>query len=295
MTSAITRDWVGFNTFAAATQTQLLQLFKRLKDENVNKLTILVIGKCGVGKSSTINSILGEKAVTVNAFQSEGLSPVMVSRSRTGFILNIIDTPGLIEEGYINNQAMEIIKNFLLNKTIDILLYVDRIDTYRVDNLDTMVIRAITDSFGKEIWKKALIVLTHCQSSPPDGLSYDEFFSIRSQALVKVVQDGTRSKKYDTVASTIPFVLVENSGKCNKNVDDEKVLPNGIAWIPNLVKTIIEVAMNGCKSISVDKKLIEGPNPNDRGKRYIPLILAFQYFFVIKPIQRSIKRDIARH
>jgi hypothetical protein len=33
MTSAITREWVGFNTFAAATQTQLLQLLKRLKDE----------------------------------------------------------------------------------------------------------------------------------------------------------------------------------------------------------------------------------------------------------------------
>jgi hypothetical protein len=76
---------------------------------------------------------------------------------------------------------------------------VDRIDTYRVDNLDKMVIRAITDSFGKEIWKKALIVLTHGQSSPPDGLSYDEFFSIRSEAFVKVVQDGARLKKYDTV------------------------------------------------------------------------------------------------
>jgi hypothetical protein len=46
-----------------------------------------------------------------------------------------------------------------------------------------------------------------------------------------------------------------------------QVLPNGIAWISNLVKTIAEVAMNGCKSISVDKKLIEGPNPNERGKR----------------------------
>jgi hypothetical protein len=33
MTSAITQEWVGFNTFAAATQTQLLQLLKRLKEE----------------------------------------------------------------------------------------------------------------------------------------------------------------------------------------------------------------------------------------------------------------------
>jgi hypothetical protein len=58
-----------------------------------------------------------------------------------------------------------------------------------------------------------------------------------------------------------------------------QVLPNGIAWISNLVKTIAEVAMNGCKSTYVDKKLIEGPNPNERGKNYIPLIFAFQVSF----------------
>lgn len=69
--------------------------------------------------------------------------------------------------------------------------------------------------------------------------------------------------------------------ECNKNENDEKVLPIGIAWIPNLVKTITEVAMKGCKSFYVDKKLIEGPNPNEKGNNYIPLIFA--------PIQRSIK------
>ena len=44
--------------------------------------------------------------------QSEGLRPMMCSRSRAGFTLNIIDTPGLIEGGYINEQAVDIIKRY---------------------------------------------------------------------------------------------------------------------------------------------------------------------------------------
>lgn len=32
-------------------------------------MTVLVMGKGGVGKSSTVNSILGERAVAVSAFQ----------------------------------------------------------------------------------------------------------------------------------------------------------------------------------------------------------------------------------
>ncbi|KAL4607093.1 hypothetical protein ACB092_09G150200 [Castanea dentata] len=294
MASQLIRDWVGINTFATATQTKLLELLGKLKQEDVSTLTILVMGKGGVGKSSTVNSIIGERAVTVSPFQSEGPRPVMVSRSRAGFTLNIIDTPGLIEGGYVNDQALEIIKRFLLNKTIDILLYVDRLDAYRVDNLDKQIVKAITDSFGKGIWNRALVVLTHAQLSPPDGLPYEDFYSKRSEALLKVVRMGAGLKKHDKQDFAIPVVLVENSGRCNKNESDEKVLPNGTAWIPHLVKTITEVVLNGSQSIVVDKKLIEGPNPNERGKFLIPLIFALQYFFVIKPIERAIKNDIAK-
>ncbi|KAK7842666.1 translocase of chloroplast 34 [Quercus suber] len=197
MASQLIRDWVGINTFATATQTKLLELLGKLKQEDVSTLTILVMGKGGVGKSSTVNSIIGERAVTVSPFQSEGPRPVMVSRSRAGFTLNIIDTPGLIEGGYVNDQALEIIKRFLLNKTIDILLYVDRLDAYRVDNLDKQIVKAITDSFGKGIWNRALVVLTHAQLSPPDGLPYEDFYSKRSEALLKVVRLGAGLKKHD--------------------------------------------------------------------------------------------------
>ncbi|XP_010251084.1 PREDICTED: translocase of chloroplast 34, chloroplastic-like [Nelumbo nucifera] len=294
MASHLIREWTGIQQFPAATLSKLLELLGKLKQENVSTLTILVMGKGGVGKSSTVNSIVGERVVAVSAFQSEGPRPVMVSRSRAGFTLNIIDTPGLVEGGYVNDQALEIIKRFLLNKTIDVLLYVDRLDAYRVDSLDRQVIKAITDSFGKGIWSRGLVVLTHAQLSPPDGLNYDDFFSRRSEALLKVVRMGAQIRKQEFQDSSIPVVLVENSGRCRTNDSGEKILPNGTAWIPNLVKTITDVVSNGSKAILVDKKLIEGPNPNDRGKFFIPLILAFQYFFVVKRIQRAIKNDIAK-
>ncbi|MBA0817388.1 hypothetical protein Gohar_019506 [Gossypium harknessii] len=155
------------------------------------------MGKGGVGKSSTINSLIGEQVVRVTAFQSEGLRPVMVSRSWAGFTLNVIDTPGLVEAGYVNHQALELIKGFLLNKTIDVLLYVDRLDVYRVDNLDKQIIRAITNSFGKEIWRKSLLVLTHAQLCPPDGLNYDVFSSKRSEGVLKAIRMGARIRKMD--------------------------------------------------------------------------------------------------
>ncbi|QHN86608.1 Translocase of chloroplast [Arachis hypogaea] len=279
MAPQFTREWTGINTFAPATQTKLLELLGKLKQENVNSLTILVMGKGGVGKSSTVNSIIGERLVSISPFQSESPRPMMISRSRAGFTLNIIDTPGLIEGGYINDMALDIIKRFLLNKTIDVLLYVDRLDAYRVDNLDKLIVKAITDSFGKAIWSKAIVALTHAQFSPPDGLAYDEFFSKRSEALLKVVRLGARIKKDAFQAAGVPVVLVENSGRCNKNDSDEKVLPNGIAWIPHLVQTITEIALNKNESVHVDKKLIEGPNPNQRGKLWIPLIFALQVSF----------------
>jgi hypothetical protein len=42
------------------------------------------------------------------------------------------------------------------------------------------------------------------------------------------------------------------------------------------MKEITIVVSNGSKSIHVDQKLIDGPNPNNRWKKYIPLILAVQ-------------------
>jgi hypothetical protein len=100
-----------------------------------------------------------------------------------------------------------LLSSFLLNKTIDVLLYVDRLDAYRVDNLDREVVKAITDTFGKGIWNRALVVLTHAQLSPPDGLPYDEFVSKRSEALLKAVRLGAGLRRQEAQVDALPSFL----------------------------------------------------------------------------------------
>ncbi|BBN14860.1 hypothetical protein MPTK1_6g15100 [Marchantia polymorpha subsp. ruderalis] len=289
MATTQVREWTGLQQFPAQTQTALHALLGRLRLESMESLTVLVLGKGGVGKSSTVNSLVGERVAVVSAFQSETLRPIQCSRSRAGFTLNIIDTPGLVEGGCVNDQALDIIRRFLLNKTIDAVLYVDRLDGYRVDNLDKQVIRAIARSFGPEIWRLGLVVLTHAQLSPPDGVEYSDFVARRSAALTAAIRQEAGFKKSE---DPVPVVLVENSGRCNTNTDGEKILPDSTVWLPNLVEKIVEVATGPTKSLLIDKKLIEGPNANQRHKIWIPLLLLAQYFIILKPLQARINKDI---
>ncbi|CAM6065019.1 unnamed protein product [Sphagnum tenellum] len=283
------REWTGLQQFPVATQTALINALGKLRQQSVDTVTVLVLGKGGVGKSSTVNSLIGERVAVISAFQSETTRPIQCARSRAGFTLNIIDTPGLVEGGCVNDQALDIIRRFLLNKTIDVMLYVDRLDGYRVDNLDKQVIRAITQSFGSQIWRIGVVVLTHAQFSPADGVEYLDFVSKRSAALQAVIQEAAGLKRSE---KEVPVVLVENSGRCNVNSGGEKILPNDTVWLLNLVERIVEVATGESKSILVDSKLINGPNANQTGKLWIPLALLAQFFLIVWPIHKSIKRDL---
>uniref|UniRef100_A0A0A9CKE6 Toc35 n=1 Tax=Arundo donax TaxID=35708 RepID=A0A0A9CKE6_ARUDO len=79
-----------------------------------------------------------------------------------------------------------------------------------MDTLDEQVIRAITNSFGKDIWRRALVVLTHAQLSPPDGIDYNDFFTRRSEALLRYICSGAGiyKREYGVMHVFICYVTI---------------------------------------------------------------------------------------
>nr|GFA42858.1 AIG1-like protein [Tanacetum cinerariifolium] len=78
-------------------------------------LNILVIGKAGVGKSATINSIFGEDKTSISAFQPATGSVKEISGMVGGVPIRVFDTPGLkssiMEQGY-NRSVLASAKKF---------------------------------------------------------------------------------------------------------------------------------------------------------------------------------------
>lgn len=284
------RDWAGLDQFPGPTKSAITDALSQLRSKDKTSLTILLLGKGGVGKSSTINSLVGERVVSVSAFQSEPMRPQLVTRVHSGFSLSFIDTPSLVEAGGVNDTALSVIKRSLEGVTIDVLLYVDRLDGYRVDTLDRQVIRAITEGFSPKIWRVALLVLTHGQlSQPPDGISYADFVARRAALLQDVVRQEAGLRKSEV---QVPVTLAENGTRCKKNLEGEKILPDGTVWTSKLFGAIADVATGRGVPLLVDKKILDGPNHNGWGKILIPVLLALQYFFVVKPLQQLIEKDV---
>ncbi|CAI0445170.1 unnamed protein product [Linum tenue] len=200
--------------------------------------TIMVLGKSGVGKSATINSIFDEVKFDTNAFQSGTKKVQAVVGTVQGIKVQVIDTPGLLpswSEQRQNEKILNSVKKFIKNTPPDIVLYLDRLDMQSRDFGDMPLLRTITDIFGPSIWFNAIVVLTHAASAPPEGpngtvSSYDMFVTQRSH----IVQQAIRQAAGDMRLMN-PVSLVENHSACRTNRAGQRVLPNGQVWKPHLL------------------------------------------------------------
>ena len=254
--------------------------------------TIMVIGKTGVGKSATINSIFDEVKFSTHAFRPCTNKVQEIVGTVQGIKLRVIDTPGLSPSSSDHQKNLKIllsVKQFIRKSPPDIVLYLDRLDLQSRDHGDIPLLRSITEIFGALIWFNAIIVLTHAGSAPPDGIngipmSYEMFVTQRSH----VIQQAIRQAAGDMRLMN-PVSLVENHSACRMNRAGQRVLPNGQVWKPQLL--LLSFASKILAEANELLKLQDSPPGKPFGQTRAPSLpfLVSSFLQVREPMQANLE------
>ncbi|KAF8061109.1 TOC34 [Scenedesmus sp. PABB004] len=324
----VAQDWNALRVMPEG--GELVELLRSFKASGRRQLTVLLLGKSGVGKSSTVNSMLGEKAAPVSAFKLQPDTESSVSYLRQvslgdgeldGFRVKIIDTCGLEDPeagDTVNYAALQRIAEDMKGVPVDVVLYVDRLDLYRVEPLDKRIMQSISETFGRRIWHKTLLVLTHGNLPlPPPGTTFGaapraparpwrrprrrlrqrrtrarahraarapaaETFTERRIALLRRAVRGTFFKP------ALPAALAENGEACKVDAQRCRVLPDGSRWLSELWRDAAELALAGAP-YAWSKGLSR--RPNSSFKWIIPLVAYGQYMAWKTLLQPALRRE----
>ena len=150
------------------------KIIEKLEQAKNDKFIFLLLGRAGVGKSSTINSLLGKVIAQVGDWEPTTMNVDF----HEGFIneikVTVIDTPGLcddLEEEGNDERYLSLVKSRI--KRVDCVFFITRLDETRVSRDEKKCIKLITDSLGERLWKNSVIVFTF-SNSIMDQNKYDE-------------------------------------------------------------------------------------------------------------------------
>ena len=204
------------------------------------KLSFLLTGKTGVGKSRLVNALVGED-VADEGQQRDSCTNTATPYKVTKEDIDILvwDSPGLqdVNDDY-SNWYLENLKDINSRYGIDVVVYCLKMDDRRFYSEDKKAIRKLTEGFGKELWKKTVIALTFANKiEDPDEIDDDQIYFLKEftewERQLRGVPSGilTELQIDSQVLSALPIIPVGNyAGRPKK----PKPLPNGDNWLSEL-------------------------------------------------------------
>eukprot|EP01132_Coremiostelium_polycephalum_P007481 gene7481-9193_t len=279
-----------------------------------NECNVLLLGRTGVGKSSTLNTVFGID-IPVHSSESCTQDPFTYSRNVNGFKLNIIDTPGFLDSqgDLVDSNNMIKIQKYLSGKTIHCVLFVEKFTETRFDGAHQLVINQFTEKLGPQLWRNAAVVLTYANSVLPDSC-YDGFdeedelgpwkkhFDARaaqfrkffSGILAQLPQDDCPPKH-------IPVFAMENSRRCKRNEQGQRVLIDGTPCLHILISGLLRMVdpktaflfMGHLRAKNKPGKGHRG-DQNDRERSIMDNLTDILKLFVVPPFDQLGKGAIAK-
>ncbi|GFR43145.1 hypothetical protein Agub_g4168 [Astrephomene gubernaculifera] len=296
------QPWTGLGRLPE--RADIIEMLKEIRGAGRKQLTVLLLGKSSVGKSSLVNSLLGEAAVRVQAFKLQADSEITTTVTRQvavgdpevdGFRLKLIDTCGLEDPeagDTVNYGALSKIAEDIRGVAVDVVLYVDRLDLYRLDPLDRAIISAISQTFGRQVWRRTVLALTHANvSQTPPGTTYDSFVDGRIRLIRCAIRSGPLFRP------ALPACLVENSDACPRSPEGgRRVLPDGSEWLVGLAAELVDSALARRRPYRYHPRL--SSRPGQRLKWLLPLVVVAEvllYRRVLRPALRAHQRRVEVH
>lgn len=183
------------------------------------KSKILVCGKTGIGKSTLLNTMLGQQAFEVGGPDEHNLDPVTLEVTSVhtciqNFNLEIFDSPGLQDGARIDDKYLRDMHKKCEN--VDLVLCCVEMTLTRWCKEDEATIELLTQTFGVDLWKKAILVLTKANmhlravsesSTDMKKFCQNTFETLKERFQAQLIQEGVSQE----VINNIPAVAAGNA------------------------------------------------------------------------------------